>query len=227
MSQMQTLATLITKPRLAFAEIEKNPRFSLPMILLLVTSIGVILWFYASIDINAFINQMLTSRGLNAAQRAQAGAFMTRTTLMGSALVGGILGLFVIQLIQAFYFFFVYEFLDVRRSFRQWFAFTWWCSLPSVISAAITAVMLLLGHSSSSIAVLSPLSLNQLFYHFDPEDSGYSLLNSITLVQLLTLLLMVIGTHAWSQRSWVLNVVVIILPRLVIYGVWGWFVFFR
>src|SRR5580704_7561356 len=223
MTPIQLIVALVTDPRRAFAELEKNPRFAVPMILLLVANIGVIIWFYSSIDIDAFINQVLASRGLNAAQRAQTAAFMSRTTLMGSAAIAGIVGLFVIQIVEAFYFFFIYEFLDVRRSFRQWFALTWWCSLPGLITAAAAAVMLLFSHSSGSIGVLSPFSLNELFYHFDPQDSGYSLLNSITLVQPLTILLMVIGAHTWSERSWVLNVVVVILPRLLIHGVWAWF----
>jgi hypothetical protein len=227
MTQMQTLAALITKPRSAFAEIEKSPRFSLPMILLLAANIGVIIWFYMTVDVDALVNNILTSRGLNAAQRAQAAGLLTRNTLLGSALVGGILGLLVIQVVEAFYYYFIYTFFEVQRSFRQWFAFTWWCSLPELITAAVTAVMLLFSHSSASSGVLSPLSLNQLFFHFDPEDGGYSLLNSITLVQLLTIALMVIGGRFWSKRSWVLNVVVVILPRLVVYGIWAWFVFRR
>jgi Yip1 domain len=227
MNQIQMFSALITSPRRAFVELEKNPRFSLPMILLLVCSIGLIIWFYSSIDVDAFINRALAARGLNASQRATAGAFMSRNTLMGSAVIFGILGLFIIQLISAFYFFFVYEFLDVRRTFRQWFAFTWWCSVPSLLSSLVSAVMIAIHRSSGSLDVLSPLSLNALVYHFDAEDSGYSLLNSISLVQLLTLVLMLIGAHTWSQRSWALDGVVVILPRLVLYGVWGWWVFFR
>jgi hypothetical protein len=227
MTSLQIFAALITNPRRAFTEIEKNPRFALPMILLLVANIGVIIWFYSTIDIDAFINQTLSARGLNAAQRAQAAAFMSRNVLMGSAAISGLIGLFVVQLVEAFYLFFVYEFLDVRRSFRQWFALTWWCSVPTLITAAAAAVMLAFSHSSGSLSVLSPFSLNALFYHFDPADSGYTLLNSITLVQLLTLTLMIIGTHTWSQRSWALNCVVVILPRVLIYGVWGWWALFR
>jgi hypothetical protein len=227
MTAIETFTALITSPRRAFTEIEKNPRFALPMILLLVANVGVIVWFYSTIDINAFINQTLSARGLNAAQRAQASAFMGRNFLMGSAAIGGIIGLFVVQLIEAFYLFFIYEFLDVRRSFRQWFALTWWCSIPTLITAIAAAVMLVFSHSSGSLGVLSPFSLNSLFYHFDPADSGYTLLNSITLVQLLTLWLTIVGTHTWSQRSWALNSAVVILPRVLIYGVWGWWALFR
>jgi hypothetical protein len=227
MTPIQLIVALVTDPRRAFTELEKNPRFAVPMLLLLVANIGVIIWFYTTIDIDAFINQVVTAQGLNGAQRAQAAAFMSRTTLMGSAVIGGVLGLFVIQLVEAFYLFFIYEFLDVRRSFRQWFALTWWCSLPGLITAVAAAVMILFSHSSGSVGVLSPFSLNQLFYHFDPQDSGYTLLNSITLVQPLTILLTVIGAHTWSERSWGLNAVVVILPRLLFYGAWGWFVFLR
>ena len=88
MTAIETLTALVTSPRRAFTEIEKNPRFALPMILLLVANVGVIVWFYSTIDINAFVNQTLSARGLNAAQRAQASAFMGRNFLMGSAAIG-------------------------------------------------------------------------------------------------------------------------------------------
>jgi Yip1 domain len=227
MTPLQILAALITNPRRAFTEIDKNPRFALPMILLLVANVGVIIWFYSTIDIDAFVNQTLSARGLNAAQRTAAAGFMSRNWLMGSAAIGGIIGLIVLQLIEAFYLFFIYEFLDVRKSFRQWFALTWWCSVPTLITALAAAVMIVVSHSSGSLSVLSPLSLNALFYHFDSADSGYTLLNSITLVQLLVWWLTIVGTHTWSQRSWVLNTMVVILPRVLIYGVWGWWALFR
>jgi hypothetical protein len=227
MTPMQMFVALITDPRRAFTELEKNPRFAVPMILLLVANIGVIIWFYASVDVDSLVNHMLAARPLTASQRALTASLMTRNTLMGSALIAGILALFATQVIQAFCFFFLYEFLDVQRTFRQWFAFTWWCSLPQLVTAGAAAVMLLFSRSSAQIGVLSPLSLNQLFFHFDSEDSGYSLLNSITLAQLLTVLLMVIGAHTWSKRSWALDVVVVMLPRVVLYGIWAWFVFLR
>ncbi len=226
MTPLQTFAALITNPRLAFTELEKSPRFAVPMILLLVANAGLIIWFYSTIDVASFVNSMLLARGLNAAQRATAAGVMTRNTLMLSSLVGGVLTLFIVQVVQAFYFFFVYEFLEVQRTFRQWFAFTWWCSVPQLLAAVAAAGMLLFSHAAS-VGVLSPLSLNQLFFHYEPEDSGYSLLNSLTLMQLLTILLMVIGAQTWSKRSWLLSIVVVILPRLVIYGIWGWFSFLR
>jgi hypothetical protein len=227
MTPMQTFVALITNPSRAFNELEKSPRYAAPMILLLVANIGLIIWFYAIVDVDSLVNHMLAARPLTDAQRAQAAGLITRNTLLFGALIVGLLTLFVTQVVQAFYFFFTYEFLDVQRSFRQWFALTWWCSLPQLITTAAAAVIILFSHASASAGVLSPFSLNQLFFHFDPEDNGYSLLNSITLVQVLTVLLMVIGAHTWSKRSWVLDVVVVILPRVVLYGIWAWFVFLR
>jgi hypothetical protein len=227
MTNTQIFSALITDPRRAFAELETSPRFALPMVLMVAATLGLIVWFYSTINVDVFINHTLMASGLTAAQRAQTAAFRTRGFLMGSALIGGTLSIFVIQVVEAFYFFFIFEFLDVSRSFRQWFAFSWWCSLPGLISLVAAAAMLVFGHSPDSIGVLSPFSLNQIFYHLDAGDTGYSLLNSITLVQPLTILLTIIGAHTWSKRSWVVCSAVVILPQLLIYGIWTWFVFFR
>jgi len=174
------------------------------------------------------INQNLAAASLTKAQRAAAAGLMSRGTLLGGALIFGTIAIFLVQVITAFYFFFVCEFLEAQLTFRKWFAFAWWCSVPQLISVVITAVLLLVRDpSQASPAILSPLSLNALFFHYDQADNGYTLLNSITLVQLLTLVLMVIGVQTWTKRSWLLSVVIVIAPRLVIYGVWYWFAFLR
>ncbi len=193
MTSVQLFAALITQPRRAFTELEKEPRFALPMWLVLAATVGMILWYYSSVDVDWLINQALAARPMTAAQRAQAAGLMSRGILLGTALISGVIALFVVQVVQAFYFYFIYEFMEVQLPFRKWFALTWWCSLPQLISVAVTAVLLLVHfHAKTMAAILSPLSVNELFFHFDPADGGYSLLTSLTLVQLLTLVLMVI-----------------------------------
>jgi hypothetical protein len=228
MTAVQTFVALITHPRRAFTELEKEPRFAVPMWLLVVATMGMIIWFYSSVNVDALISQALAARPLTAAQRAQASGLMSRGTFLFSALIFGTIALFVVQLVTAFYFFFVCEFLEVQLTFRKWFAFTWWCSVPQLISVVITAVLLLVRDPSQATpGVLSPLSLNELFFHYDQADNGYALLNSITLVQLLTLVLMVIGVQTWTKRSWLLSIVIVLAPRVLIYGVWYWFAFLR
>ncbi len=228
MTAAQTFVALITHPRRAFTELEKAPRFAVPMWLLVIATLGMIIWYYSSVNVDWLINQTLASRPLTAAQRAAAAGLMSRGTLLIGALIGGTIALFVIQLITAFYFFFICEFLEAQLTFRKWFAFTWWCSVPQLISVVVTAVLLLVRDPSQAApGILSPLSLNELFFHYDQADNGYTLLNSITLVQLLTLVLMVIGVQTWTKRSWLLSIVIVLAPRLVIYGVWYWFAFLR
>lgn len=226
MTAVQMFTTLITNPRRAFTELEKNPRFAAPMLLLLAASIGMVVWFYSIVDVDWLINQVVAARPVTPAQRAQLAAFMSRGTMMGGALFSAVLLLFVVQLVQAFYFYFIFTFLEVQLSFKKWFALGWWCSLPNLISVLVAIVMLSLhGSSQVSTSLLTPLSLNQLFFHYELSDPGYSLLTSIDLMQLLTIVLLVIGVQTWSKRSWVLSAVVVLLPRLVVYGVWGWFAF--
>jgi hypothetical protein len=228
MTAVQTFVALITHPRRAFTELEKEPRFAVPMWLLVIATIGTIIWFYSSVNVDALITQRLAAGSLTKAQRAAAAGLMSRGTFLFAALIAGTIALFVVQLVTAFYFFFVCEFLEAQLTFRKWFAFAWWCSVPQLISVVITAVLLLVRDpSQASPGVLSPLSLNELFFHYDQGDNGYALLNSITLVQLLTLVLMVIGVQVWTKRSWLLSFVIVIAPRLVIYGVWYWFSFLR
>ena len=62
MTAVQTLTALITNPRRAFTELEKDPRYAAPMLLLLVATVGMVLWYYSIVDVNWLIHQTLAAR---------------------------------------------------------------------------------------------------------------------------------------------------------------------
>ena len=54
---------------------------------------------------------------------------------------------------------------------------------------------------------------------------GHALFESLTIPAVLSWILMIIGVRTWSQRSWAFSAIFILLPVVVIYGIWAFFAF--
>jgi hypothetical protein len=69
--------------------------------------------------------------------------------------------------------------------------------------------------------VLQPLSLNELVFHLPQGTVAAGLLGALNLTYLLNWALMIIGVRAWSQRSWQFSSIYVLLPWVVIFGLWA------
>jgi hypothetical protein len=228
MTNLNLIVLLATQPRRAFEELDARPRILFPLLLGLLTTVGLLLWYYAVVDIDWLIDQSLTSSpraaAMTEAQRAQAAAFLSRRVLMWSSVGGGIVLVLLMRTLEAAYFMLVGKVTNVQRSFKHWFALAWWTSLPLLLTLVPTVLLMLLRHSDQFAAdVLQPLSLNALFFNRGMGASGYTLLTTLTLLHPLAWLLSVIGLKTWSGRSWPYSALVVLLPIVICYGCWAFF----
>jgi hypothetical protein len=228
MTNTEIAIALATQPRAAFLELEQRPRFWFPLLVSLCASIGLVAWYYAVVDISWLADQMLnmaaSNRPMTEAQQAQALKFMTRPILMGYALGGGLLYLLALRAASAVYYLLAGKVVNVQRPFRQWFAFAWWSSLPQVL-ALVPAIVLMAMSDTTQIdtGTIGPLSLNELFFHRGMSERGYSLFASISLMHPVSWVIAIIGMHTWSKRSWLFSSVMVLLPVVLVYGVWAWY----
>jgi hypothetical protein len=113
---------------------------------------------------------------------------------------------------------------NVQRGFRQWFALLCWTSMPAVLAAIPSAIVLMTATTTQiDQGDLQPLSLNSLFFHRTFDQSGYTLLTSINLLGLLGMYLLVFGVRTWSGRSWLFSAIFSLLPMALIFGVAAFF----
>ncbi|MEN9705088.1 MAG: hypothetical protein RLZZ393_967, partial [Pseudomonadota bacterium] len=128
----------------------------------------------------------------------------------------------LIRLLEASWYLLAAKVTHVQRGFRQWFALACWTSLPTLLTT-IPAVFVLATTTNGQIenGALNPLSLNELLLHRHMGEPGYSLLVSIGPLQLLAWWLSWVGVRHWSGRSGLFSAVFVLLPPLVIYGVWS------
>ena len=226
MTNMQLAGRLLSAPRRFFSELAETPRFALPMWLMLLTSLGLAVWFYSIANTEWLIEQSLNSNPRSAsmtdAQRNAAARFMTRGTLMTISVGTIFIVLFAFRLLEALWYKITGGATGHKRSYLQWFAFAWWTSTPGLINFIPAAILLLLSPPNpTDVGLLQPLSLNELFFHLQMNQPGYNLVANVSILMLLSLGLAVFGIRCWSQRSWLYSAVVGLVMPIVLLGGWA------
>jgi hypothetical protein len=128
--------------------------------------------------------------------------------------------------VSALYLWLAAKVTKLPQGFKHWFAFSCWTALPLLLTTVVSAILLLLSDNAQvSPSVMQPLSLNELVLHVAPGGAGYTLLESLTIPSVLSWMLMIIGVRSWSGRSWAFSAIFILLPAVVIYGIWSFLAF--
>jgi hypothetical protein len=228
MVNLDILSLLATQPRKAFDALAERPRFWFPLLLTLVVGVATTVWYYRIVDLQWLLDETLRSNPRTASmtedQRARVLQTMSPGVLMGSSVIAVALLVPLLRAIEATYYLLAGKVTNVQRSFRQWFALSYWSSLPTLL-ATIPVFFVLATTSNGQIdsSAIQPLSLNELFFHRHMGESGYQLLVTVSVLQPLAWVLSAIGVQQWSKRSWLFSAVYVLLPVALIYGCWAWF----
>lgn len=229
MNNLGLASALLFEPRKAFAEIDARPRFWFPLLVLVLTTVVIAVWYRSVVDLEWVTDRAIRSssfaRNLTEAQIEEAVQRSAGNRTLGTVatVLGTPIAIVVIGLLSALYLLVAGKITGVRRGFGHWFAFTWWAGLPGAILSLLGAAFVLLTATTAQIdqAELKPLSLNALFVQKTFDQSGYTLFSNIDLIQLFTLYLCVVGVRAWSGRSWLFSSIFALLPYGLIYGIWA------
>jgi hypothetical protein len=230
MNNLALSVALATAPSSAFGELRERPRFWFPLLLLLATTAGLVFWYYSVVDIECLKDAIYGNnpdiQALPEDQRAASMAMLTRTTLLWGSVVGTCIFLPIFFLLTALYLWLAAKVTKLPQGFKHWFAFSCWTALPLLLTTVVSAILLLLSDNAQvSPSVMQPLSLNELALHRPIGSPGYTLLESLTIPSILSWFLMIIGVRAWSGRSWAFSAIFILLPIVVIYGIWSFLAF--
>ena len=223
MNNMELAWAVIATPRAALTELRERPRFVFPLLLLVIATGVLATWYYSIVDLPWLMDQTFSANERTAqmseAQRSAALGMMSRGMMLTSSLIGGLLGVVVLKALEALYYVLADKITNLRLTFKHWFALACWTSIPSVI-VAIASMLILLTSSTNQISVgtLSPLSLNELFFHLPMGAKGSTLLTSLTLIHPWMWWLTALGVHLWTGRSWMFSVWFVMLPVIVICG---------
>jgi len=230
MNDLSVATALATSPSSAFAELRERPRYWLPLLAIVITSAFVIGWYYSVVDIE-WLKELMFSNNpdiqkMAPEQRAQAMAFVGRNTMLFGSMFGVLIGVPIVYLISALYYFIVAKITKVPLGFKHWFTLVSWAALPGLLST-VAAVIFLLLRDNNQIApgVLQPLSLNELLFHVPMGARGQTFLEALNIPAILSCVLSIIGVRVFSQRSWQYSTIVALTPVVLLYGIWAFFAF--
>lgn len=230
MNNLALSATIATAPSSAFAELRERPRFWFPLLLLTVSTAAIVYWYYTMVDIEWLKDAMFSNdpnvQKLPEAERAAAMSALNRSALLWGSVISSLFILPIFFLLQSVYLLLAAKVTKLPQGFKHWFALSCWAALPLLVSTVVAAILMLLSDTPQvSPSVMQPLSLNELVLHRPVGSPGYTLFESLSIPGVLSWILMIIGVRVRSQRSWAFSVLFILLPVVVIYGIWSVFAF--
>jgi len=225
-----TLAgNLVTSPTTAFQELRERPRFLSVFLIVVLSTAALVYWYYQAVDMAWLKDHLFTDnpafKNMDDDTRARAMGNMSPNAMTYGALISVLIVLPILFLLQALYFWVAGKITNVQYSFKHWFSFVAWSSLPA-LGATLSGVVVLLMHGSNAQmgpSELQVFSLNELWLQLKPNEAGYQLAISINLLSLWSWALTVIGVKCWSNRSWLFSSIFALLPSVLIYGGWAYF----
>jgi len=223
MSPVSTLLSIFVDPVKAMQAVLERSMIWLPLLLMTLGTAAVMVWYYQMVDFPWLQDQMLAASGQTDPQALEAAkGFMTRGLMMGGAAVSILIFVPVMLLLISVYYLLAAKVIGNDLGFGKWFAFSTWTAAPTLLVIPAMVVQILLA-SNGQLApdALNPLTLNFLLFHVPATSPWAGLLNAINIPSLWATLVAIIGYKVWTAKSTPTSAFIVLLPQIVIYGIWA------
>jgi hypothetical protein len=226
-SVLATAVNILVAPGEAFSTIRTRPTILFPLLLVAVSTMLVIAWYFRVLDYDWYIDDTLarlpnlSEAELETARERMAGLSQRNLMLLSTLSSGA--GLVIILLLQAGYLTLVSALHGDEYRFRQWFSLAAWTGLPGLLSTLSMAINIWLNPSGQvGIYDLNSLSLYNLGMQ-TANESLNQLLNGINLPMLWSLGLVIVAYRQWLQAGPLRALIIVTAPYLLIFGVLTYF----
>ena len=221
-SPFGAVVRMFYEPSAVFAQLETRRSTWLPLLLVLLSGIGMAVWYYQFVDIAWLQEHMLSAiddAEMREKQREAGG--MSAGQLTGITAVGMLIAYLVAFSLQSVYLLIVSKVRNSPFTFGQGFSLAVWSAVPMLILFPLGALQILLASNNQmAFESLNPLSLNQLFFQYQAGNPLAGILESVSLLMLWNIFLLVIGYQAWAKVKRATAVKIVVAPYIVIYGLW-------
>ena len=227
-SPLATLGNIFVAPAQAFDDIRgHNGWLWWPLLIMIVATAAFTGWYLATVDIHWMTlqslqqNPMVTSH-MNTDQIQQIADHATRTGALVGGLISSVLIPPIIYAIAALYYLLAAKVAGYDVSgYGSWYSFVSWSNFPAVISVLVSALVYLVRGNHQILAQdLDLTALNALLFHLTPGNTWYTLVSSLRLTTFWVIGLSIFGLARWTRRGMGHSAFVVLLPYVVIYGVW-------
>ena len=219
-NSLSILGLMFYDPAQAFARIKDKPPILLPFLAVLLLSMAVTAWWIATVDF-AWLREhtLAANAGMPPEARAGIEKMIAPTPLFLTAMISMLVGTPLIYALTAAYFLLAGKVIDSQRSFRQWFAFVCWTSVPRLLVLPLMALQIVTSHGQVAAEGLNIAALSALS-GMASTSRWYAMASSVDPSVIWAAVLTVIGLKVWTGRSTTACVIVGLLPGGVIYGAW-------
>jgi hypothetical protein len=223
MSNLSLFTNLLSNPPQAFAALKERPNFLLPMLAILLAMAGYQLLYFTLVDYSWLIDQMVAQVNAQGGDPAAAEGIrnVPKTLMMVPGIIGGVIGLLVMQSIYAAYLMLVAKVNGDGFGFKAMFSLSWWASVPILFTLIASAVYVLMADEGRVFFdSANPFSLNSLIFNVDIANPFRGLLTNIDVFAFWAWALATIGYKQFSGRSYLGSALIALAPHIVIYGIW-------
>lgn len=222
-SMSQALLDIFTAPASAFElPKQKASSFWLPLSLQVLAVVAVSSWYFNTADLSLYLDHVLTNLTTREVPELTTEQEQQQIGIMRFQGVFATLTILVIYLLLTVYFHLTASVLTERKvRFGNWFAMVCWASMPLLVAQTVIAVSYA---TSSGFVPYEQLDLGNLNAWISlqiVESQWFTLVNSINLFNLWSYILMMVGYRKLTEGSMLSSVLVVLIPWLLIYGIWS------
>jgi hypothetical protein len=220
MKNIDLLLTLFANPKTALETISRERRVLFPLLFVLLSAFLATVAYFSVVDIAWLADHAVSSSAraasLTDAQRAKSVAMMSRQVLFTSSIVVVIIGIPLLRLIEATYYYLAGRIFGAGNGFREWLSLACWSSVPTIIPSLLSAGLLFL-HPNGQVTQeqLNAISLNEVFLHLDPTNRFYGVASTFTLLHPICWIIVLLGVRQWLSRSWLFAAIYSVVPWTV------------
>jgi hypothetical protein len=222
-SSLATAADIFAAPNEAFETIKSRPTALLPIVVLVLSYSAVSMAYMHSVDLPWFMEQQIAGAPaeMSAAEREQAiraASAISPTTLGAIGSVTSSIFILICIFLMALYFTGVSFATNDGIKLKQWFSLTCWCTLPVALGILASLVNILAGDARfMAQEEINPLALGNLFgIEMESPSVVQRILFGLDLTSMWALVLMVLGYQAWTRRSILAAVAIVLGPLAAI-----------
>lgn len=228
---LQASLDMLISPNVALPAVkDKKGWWLMPFLLCTGSIISLFLYYFATVDFawlkETMLDQMAVQGDMSEEELQAVSEYLTKTPMVWSSTIGGSLSLVVMNIILALYLMMVTKAnASSNYGFGAWFAFSWWISMPHVVAALMSMLMLMF--SSSGMIPLEGLgvtTLNSLIFGVDSSSAWFGFLSGLDVLMFWSIALIAMGLSSWLGYDSKKAATIASAPYLLIYGSWALYI---
>jgi hypothetical protein len=222
----QAMKDIIVKPNQVFATISETPNWSwIPFLFIVIIGAIPTYMYFNFVDFSWYTELMVQAMAGDlspAEQNVFRNLMSDQAQSLWTGVFGSVVMLLITNAIVALYLNIVTKAdEECVQGYTDWYGFSWWVSMPVIVSSLIGIVVVLVAQDNQLTPVsMAPTSLAFIF-SVEMNSSWASLMQSIRLESVWVMYLIAVGLSQWTELSTRKTYVIAIAPYLLIWGIWA------